>query len=950
MKTVLCIAGMHRSGTSMITRLLHLCGLYLGNESKIIKPAPDNPEGFWENTDFVKINDLILSKFEAGWDLLPTMSSGWETSEIDSSVRSQAADLINQFENKLFWGWKDPRNSITLPFWMPLIPDLKVVICLRNPLDVAKSLTRRGHNSIQFGFNLWCAYNQKLIDVIPFEKRLITHYDSYFDDPQSELKRLLEFAGVSADRKMIQSACSTVLASNRHSRSTLDDLISVGAPKDVVRMYLSLCQESGQVFWGHNFDVLRQIMTENINEKRPEIGKTALLLRVREKEKENHELEMAIQELRSVKEKEIKELRIVNERREGELQLQVRTWDDRWADLESGLAWKTIKILQKWRLRLAPNDSIRFRILNLSLRAFFVWRQEGLRAMLKKMVGKVAEKNLTKVVRNELIVKKTPQASIIIPVYNALKLTQACIESIYRNTVDGSFELVIVDNASTDGTARWLKTEEKKYKNFKVLSMKQNIGFGPGVNAGIEQSKSKYIVILNNDTLVAPDWLEHLIAAAEKDTSIGIISPLTNYVGEGPQIDGDAKELSPDLDMIGQYANSIAERSDIFYEPKRLVFFCVLLKRELTDIIGDLDIGYEKGNFEDDDYCLRARMAGYRLAIAKNAFVYHHGSVTFKSNRISHTQYMEKNRERFYKKAGRIATTPRQGLTWPVAKKADVSVIVRTKDRPLLLRRALISLVNQTFRDIEVVLVNDGGEDVSGLIHSLKSQLSIRYIHHHSSKGRTAAINAGIENSQGKWIAYLDDDDIVYPWHLEALLQSAENNKEQFIYGDYNRTLFLDSRVTDSEILQGVHPWEYSHRELLVQNHIPIHTWLHARECIDTVGLWDESLDRLEDYEFLLRVSAKYRFHHLRKVICEYRYYLDSANSIYTDRQRTLDAINQIYQRNPVSDPDLSIRRQELIDKLEKQVHRIEEIRGQIGNTIDEATATREVIKLVVGL
>ena len=65
----ICIAGMHRSGTSMVARLLNLCGLYLGPESELSPPAPDNPEGYWENKHFVGINDRILAHLDAGWDL-----------------------------------------------------------------------------------------------------------------------------------------------------------------------------------------------------------------------------------------------------------------------------------------------------------------------------------------------------------------------------------------------------------------------------------------------------------------------------------------------------------------------------------------------------------------------------------------------------------------------------------------------------------------------------------------------------------------------------------------------------------------------------------------------------------------------------------------------------------------------------------------------------------------
>jgi len=527
-------------------------------------------------------------------------------------------------------------------------------------------------------------------------------------------------------------------------------------------------------------------------------------------------------------------------------------------------------------------------------------------------------------------------------------MTQGCLSSLYRETKDITFEIIIIDNASTDGTSEWLEAQQNEHPNLKYLRMDHNIGFGPAVNIGLQHSKGEFIVILNNDTLVAPDWLNNLLAIMKADPTIGIVSPATNYVGEGPQIDEQAQNLPPDPVAIAQYAKRIAGRTETFYEPNRLVFFCVLLRRELVDLIGYLDEGYEKGNFEDDDYCLRARMAGYRLAIARNAFVYHHGTATFKLNRISHTQWMEINRGRFYRKAGRIATSSRPWMPSLSLSKNDVSVIVRTKDRPLLLGKALTSLANQTFRDFEVVLINDGGEDISSLVASFEAHFPITYVYHKKSKGRTAAINAGLKNAKGKWIAYLDDDDILYPWHFEVLLQKAERSNAKVVYSDYNRGVFFQGlQTTTPDILQGVPPWEYNRRELLIQNHIPIHTWLHARECVEKAGLWDETLDRLEDYEFLLRVSKLYDFYHLKKATCEYRHYRNSANYIYTDRHRTLAALEQIYQRNPVDDSDLRVRRQEVLDALNAQIRKIGEIQEQIGISISEDRAIREIIRLV---
>ncbi len=591
------------------------------------------------------------------------------------------------------------------------------------------------------------------------------------------------------------------------------------------------------------------------------------------------------------------------------------------------------------------------RLAGLFFRGLVALRREGIKGTSTIIRNRLAQNKIIRnVFENQNDEEVAPTVSIIVPVFNALSLTRECIHSLSRETHHIKCEIIVVDNASTDNTPNWLEDESKRNPSLKVFTMEKNIGFGPAVNYGLCQSAGEFVVILNNDTIVSREWLTRLMGALEKDTSIGIVSPVTNYVGEGPQIDEKATELLPDIDIINQYAESIADRSDLIYESNRLVFFCVMLRRELIDLIGDLDESYERGNFEDDDYCLRARMAGYRLAIARNAFVYHHGSVTFKSNRISHSQYMEKNRVRFYKKAGRIAVSARQLSTGSVVKNNYISVILRTKDRPFLLQRALASLVNQTFRDFEVVLVNDGGEDVSSVLQRFQSHFPIIYIYNEISKGRTAAINIGWQAGKGNWISYLDDDDILYPWHLESLVQAAEDNKYKFVYSDYNRALFLDERKITPEILMGTTPWEYSRKELLIQNYIPIHTWLHARECAEKIGLWDESLDRLEDYEFLLRLSADYPFRHIKKVTCEYRYYVNSANSVYTDRSRTLAAYEEIYQRNPVDDFYSRTRRQEILDMIKSQIRKIAKIQKDIGTTISMEEAIRDIIRLVAGI
>ena len=243
----ICIAGMHRSGTSMVARLLNLCGLYLGPESEFRPPGPDNPEGYWENIHFVEINDRLLAHLDAGWDLPPAVCSGWELRPELDPLRKESAELIARFNAHEPWGWKDSRNSLTLPLWMNLIPNLKVLICLRNPLEAAQSLRARNFSSITFGLKLWFAHNQRVLSAVQDEDRVVTHYDSYFYAPRAELRRVLDLLNISASDREIDKACESVSASLRH-QSVPTEALAPEVPPEILEYYLELCEQAGPIY------------------------------------------------------------------------------------------------------------------------------------------------------------------------------------------------------------------------------------------------------------------------------------------------------------------------------------------------------------------------------------------------------------------------------------------------------------------------------------------------------------------------------------------------------------------------------------------------------------------------------------------------------------------------------------------------------------------------------
>jgi hypothetical protein len=273
---------MHRSGTSMVTNLLRLCGLQLGPEGDMAPPAPDNPEGFWENVNFKELNDDILRLLGGTFDAPPGLPRGWHERAALDPLREKAAAMLRALVAAEPSGWKDPRNSLTLPFWSSLLTRLKVIVCVRHPLDVALSERRRWLQlyasrrpvaasvplylaawgvydrvagalsirprlvpSLERSVVLWEIYNREILAAARPEDRLVTHYDSYFSNPSAELRRVLNFLDMDVPEERIERSCSAILPGLRHSRHAPRGAQGARVPAEVARLYSRLCEEAG---------------------------------------------------------------------------------------------------------------------------------------------------------------------------------------------------------------------------------------------------------------------------------------------------------------------------------------------------------------------------------------------------------------------------------------------------------------------------------------------------------------------------------------------------------------------------------------------------------------------------------------------------------------------------------------------------------------------------------
>lgn len=210
--TVVCVLGMSRTGTSLTTRALNIAGVYLGPEEELLgkdlrqlegegesvlaRARETNPEGFWEHYRMMRLNERILRALGGNWREPPELPSGWETSEALAAEREEARALVQgSFAGHDPWAWKDPRNCLTLPFWQHLLPGMRYVVCLRNPLDVAVSLRRRDGLALEQGVALWLLYLNQALANSAAGPRLFVPYESWFEDREATAARLAAFAG-----------------------------------------------------------------------------------------------------------------------------------------------------------------------------------------------------------------------------------------------------------------------------------------------------------------------------------------------------------------------------------------------------------------------------------------------------------------------------------------------------------------------------------------------------------------------------------------------------------------------------------------------------------------------------------------------------------------------------------------------------------------------------------
>ena len=230
----------------------------------------------------------------------------------------------------------------------------------------------------------------------------------------------------------------------------------------------------------------------------------------------------------------------------------------------------------------------------------------------------------------------TTRVDIVVCVHNALEDVRRCLESVRsRTAID--FGLIVINDGSDPGTTTWLREYAARHSVVELIETNGPLGYTRAANRGLRAGTAPYVVLLNSDTIVPRLWVECLLQCLQTDERLGIVGPLSNAASwqsiperfaEGGGWEINELPVGYNVDEYSELVHRISEQA--FPRVEFLNGFCLLMRREVVEAIGYLDEdAFPQGYGEENDYCIRAREAGFELAVADHCYVYHAKSRSF---------------------------------------------------------------------------------------------------------------------------------------------------------------------------------------------------------------------------------------------------------------------------------------------------------------------------------
>ncbi len=521
-----------------------------------------------------------------------------------------------------------------------------------------------------------------------------------------------------------------------------------------------------------------------------------------------------------------------------------------------------------------------------------------------------------------------PLLSAIVSVYNCESFIRGCLEDLVAQTLfkKGRMEIVLVNTGSPQNEDAIIREFTEKYSQIRYIKIPERETIYAAWNRGIQASTGKYLTNANADDRHRVDGLERMVEFMEALPQASVAYSFQAVTDE-PNKGLDTARITG----YYQWPN---------FDARLLFSICFIgpqpiWRRSLHDTYGYFDPKYRSAG--DYEFWLRLAKHEKFLRIPEILGLYLHnpGGVEHQNHALSHNESEEARQKHWPSEWG---ARPAPGFQFLVrseeiglhpAERPLVSIIIPTYNRPTMLVQALKSLAAQTFKNFEVIVVNDAGEDVRPVLENFRNQFPIVYLTQSMHRERSVVRNIGIQASCGKYIGYLDDDDRFHPDHLETLVSYLESTGAQVAYTDANRALQEKRDGTYVTVRLDAHESsDFNKDRILVGNFIPILCVLHKKDCLQSVGAFDENLATHEDWDLWIRLSRKFEFHHIRKVTVEYSFRLDGSSTTSGNRAdflRTMQIIYNVYRPFTLNRPEILEAQQRSLHAMQAEVAALKE-------------------------
>ena len=453
-----------------------------------------------------------------------------------------------------------------------------------------------------------------------------------------------------------------------------------------------------------------------------------------------------------------------------------------------------------------------------------------------------------------------PAVSVIIPCYRQAHYLAESVGSLIAQS-HRDWECIVVDDGSPDDTAEVVRALIAQNPERRIRLLRQaNQGLGAARNSGIRASMGRYILPLDADDRLAPEMLERCVALLDARPGISIAFTDAQLFG----VQGHRWNTGP--------FTLEAELQD------NRIPYCSLYRRGVWDAVGGYD-PTRRLSHEDWEFWLHALKRGFRgERIAEPLFHYRTAAASMVTEcnaqrpkmlgilALNHPGLFGAARER----EARALLGDEANPVFRPAFTPTVSVVLPIRGESGALEESLASVLQQSFQDFEVLVINDGGATVDARIAALDTGGKVQSIRIARAGGPGAARNLGLQAARGRYIAYIHEGERYLPQHLQRLVELLAQSGQRVAYSDAQEAVRTRQGTASHETaLHRCGPFDPD--ALLFEACIPLCCLMHARDCTDPRGggdSFDCSLALLEDWDFTLRLAQRLAFAHLPEATC----------------------------------------------------------------------------------